>query len=172
VRDSEYIEYVTAKIPWLRKVAHLLCQDWHGADELTQATITQLYVNWRKVRVADNIDGYARAVLVRVFLAERRTGWARRVRVVEELPEVRTSAPDVATQLMVRRALRAVPARQRATLVLRFYCDLTVEQTAQAMGCSVGTVKSQTARGLLSLRDHLAEADEPGAEQVAGPRGA
>ena len=150
--DSEYVEYVPAKNPWLRKVAQLLCQDWHLADDVTQTAITQLYVSWHKVRAADNIDGYARAVLVRVFLSERRKSWSRRVRLVEQLPEQRgmrgsdtqdEDLNDVDIQLTVRAALRAVPHRQRATLVLRFYCDLSVEQTAEALGCSTGTLKGR-----------------------------
>ena len=171
-RDREYVEYVTAKIPWLRKVAQLLCQDWHLADDVTQIAITQLYVSWQKVRAADNIDAYARTVLVRAFLAERRKGWSRRVRVVEHLPEQRgqdqnaKGPADLDRQLDLRHALRAVPPRQRATLVLRFYCDLSIEQTAEALGCSAGTVKSQTARGLASLREHL---PPPGQESARPP---
>jgi len=87
---------------------------------------------------------------VRVFLAERRTGWAARTRLVADPPE--PAAPDVfddADRVTVRAALATVPPRQRAALVLRYYCDLSVEQAAEVMRCSTGNVKSQTARGQL-----------------------
>ena len=153
-RDEEYTAYVTARLPWLQRVAYLLCQDWHRADDLVQVAITRLYVQWRRASGVENIDGYARTVLVRAFLAEQRTAWWRRVSVVGEPPE----QPDQAEQLTdmdLRVALAALPPRQRAAVVLRHYCDLSVEQTADVLNCSSGTVKSQTARGLASLRRAL-----------------
>lgn len=154
--DSDYVEYVTAKLAWLRKVAFLLCQDWDRADDLAQATITRLYIHWRRARAADNLDGYVRTVLVRVFLSERRTRWAR---VALGDPPGDRAAPedDATTRVAVRRALVTVPPRQRATLVLRYYCDLSVDDTAASLGCSVGTVKSQTAKGLAALRTALGD---------------
>jgi DNA-directed RNA polymerase specialized sigma24 family protein len=92
-------------------------------------------------------------VLVRVFLDEQRRGWWR-VLLPGRLPEV--PLPDGAagadTRLLVRRALSRLTPRQRAVLVLRFYHDLPVAQAAEAMGCSAGTVKSQTSRALTALR--------------------
>ena len=156
-RDSEYLEYVTAKSPWLRRIAFLLCQDWHRADDLVQSTITKLYINWPKVAKVDHPDSYARAILVNHFLAEQRSPWWRRVTMTSEPIEV--AAPDAGRQiadldlrLHLGGALAAIPPRQRTALVLRYYCDLSLEQTAQIMGCSVGTVKSQSARGLTAVR--------------------
>ena len=79
-RDDEYTEYISARMMSLRRTAYLLCQDWHRADDLVQAAITKLYVHWSRARAADHIDAYARTVLVREFLGERRSAWARRVR--------------------------------------------------------------------------------------------
>jgi RNA polymerase sigma-70 factor (sigma-E family) len=153
-RDDEYTAYVSARMTSLRRTAYLLCQDWHRADDLVQATITQLYVHW--ARAADHTDAYARTVLVRQFLGERRSAWARRVSLGGRDTEARAvAAVDHDELLDLRAALAAVPARQRATLVLRFSCDLTVEQTARVLGCSAGTVKSQTAKGLAALRRAL-----------------
>lgn len=76
-RDDEYTEYVSARMTSLRRVAYMLCQDWHRADDLVQATITQLYVHWGRARAADHIDAYARTIFVREFLRERRSAWAR-----------------------------------------------------------------------------------------------
>lgn len=151
-RDEEFTAYVTARMAWLRRVAYLLCQDWHRADDLVQSAITRLYVHWRRAAAADNVDGYARTVLVRVFLAEQRGGWWQRVRVVERTPDAVAEPMDHAGGVDLRTALAALPPRQRAAVVLRFYCDLSVEQSADVLGCSAGTVKSQTARGLDALR--------------------
>ena len=100
------------------------------------------------------VDGYARTVLVRVFLAEQRAGWWKRVS-VREPPEPSPDFADRDGDLDLRAALRELAPRQRAAVVLRFYCDLSVEQTAEILNCSTGTVKSQTSRGLAALRQAL-----------------
>jgi RNA polymerase sigma-70 factor (sigma-E family) len=155
--ERRYVEYVSGRLAWLRKVAFLLAQDWHRADDLAQAAITRLYVHWRSASRADNLDGYARRVLVREFLSANRTAWAARVTLYAE-PLGGVGPPpddDPVTRLVVREALAEVPPRQRAALVLRYYCDLSVEETAEILRCSPGTVKSQTARGLAALRRGL-----------------
>ncbi|MGK5554372.1 SigE family RNA polymerase sigma factor [Actinomadura kijaniata] len=151
-REREFTAYAEERLPWLRRLAYLLCGDWHRADDLVQATLMQLFVKWRQARGADSVDAYVRTMLVRVHLGERRGGWASRVWVGGRTPEEAGREVDVASVLDVRDALALVPPRQRAALVLRFYCDLTHEQAAEVLGCSVGTVKSQTARGLDALR--------------------
>ena len=157
-RDEDFTGYVQARLAWLRRVAYLLCQDWQQADDLVQTAITSLYVHWRRASAMEHTDGYARTILVRAFLSERRGGWARRVTLAGALPDVPSVGPDLNDALDVRAALASLPPRQRATLVLRFYCDLNVDQAARVLGCSAGTVKSQTARALASLRRAL----EPG----------
>ena len=97
--------------------------------------------------------------MVREFLSERRSAWARRVNLNVQIPEAAFSMTDHDALLDLRAALAAVPPRQRATLVLRFSCDLNVEQTARVLGCSAGTVKSQTAKGLAALRRSLGPQD-------------
>jgi RNA polymerase sigma-70 factor (sigma-E family) len=166
--DEDFTGYVQARLAWLRRVGYLLCQDWQQADDLVQTAITSLYVHWRRARTMESIDGYARTILVRAFLSERRGGWARRVSLAGALPDRPGQAPDADDALDVRAALAGLPPRQRATLVLRFYCDLNVEQSARVLGCSPGTVKSQTAKALAALRRAL----EPGAGPAgAAPRG-
>jgi len=155
-RDAEFTDYAQARLPWLRRVAYLLCQDWQSADDLVQAAITRLYINWGRARGAASIDAYARTVLVRTFLAERRSAWARRVTLAGGYPDLAAAATDHDIRLDVRAALLSLPPRQRATLVLRFYCDLPVDETAKELGCTPGTVKSQTAKGLIALRRALA----------------
>jgi RNA polymerase sigma-70 factor (sigma-E family) len=157
--DEEYTAYVSGRLTWLRQIAYPLCHDWHRADDLVQTAITRLYVKWRQARLADNLDAYVRTILIRVFLAEQRGGWFSRVRLTSTPTHSAFEGSDSETAMDLRRALAAVPPRQRATLVLRFHCDLDVEQTARALGCSTGTVKSQTARGLATLRSVLGAQD-------------
>lgn len=150
--EREYSDYVAHRLESLRRAAFLLCQDWHRADDVVQNAVTKLYVHWKRVRAADNLDAYAHTVLVREFLAERRGSWASRVFLTAHLRPALVEPPDHAGRISVRQALAKVPPRQRAVLVLRFYCDMSVEEAARVLGCSTGTVKSQTARGLEALR--------------------
>ena len=150
-----YREYVSGRLDRLRRTAYLLCGDWHTADDLVSTALVKLLKHWRRVSAMDNIDAYARRVLLRAWLDERRRPW-RREHARAELPDVPAIARyDVAERMAVVALLAELPARRRAVLVLRFFCDLSVEETAEALGCTTGTVKSQTARGLDTLRTRL-----------------
>jgi len=161
-RDAAFTEYVSARQTWLRRVAYLLCGDWHRADDLVQSSITKLYTQWHRASRADNLDGYARRTLVNTYLNEQRSGWAKWT-ILHRFgggsaagPEpIPATAGDLDLGLDLKEALSQLPPRQRATVVLRFYCDLSIEQTAQMMGCSTGNVKSQSSRGLATLRNLL-----------------
>jgi RNA polymerase sigma-70 factor (sigma-E family) len=166
-RDAEYTEYVAARLSSLRRLAAVLCDDWQRADDLVQAALVKLYVHWGRVRVASHADAYARAVLVREFIHERRSSWAKRVSLSGGVADTPAAAVDHDAALDLRAAVAALPARQRATLVLRFYCDLNVDQSAEILGCSPGTVKSQTARALDAVRRTLGYA--PGADPGGQP---
>ncbi len=157
-RDDDFAEYAAARMLALQRLAVLLCQDSHRADDLVQAAITKLYLHWPKAKAASDIDAYARTILIREFLHERGTSWARRVTLSGQLPDRPAVGHDRDAAIDMQAALATLPPRQHATLVLRFYCDLSVEQAALALGCSPGTVKSQTAKALASLRRSL-EAD-------------
>jgi RNA polymerase sigma-70 factor (sigma-E family) len=167
-RDAGYTEYAEARLPSLRALAAVLCDDWQRADDLVQAALTKLYVHWGRARVADHPDAYARAVLVREFVSERRSAWVRRVRLSDRVADSPAVEVDQDAALDLRAAVAALPARQRATLVLRFYCDLNVDQSAEILGCSPGTVKSQTAKALDAVRRTLGPASTAGSggEQV------
>ena len=162
-RDAEYTEYVAARLSSLRRLAAVLCDDWQRADDLVQAALVKLYVHWGQVRAASHADAYARAVLVREFLHDRRSTWVKRVSLAGEVTDAPAAAVDHDAALDLRAAVAALPSRQRATLVLRFYCDLNVDQAAEILGCSPGTVKSQTARALDAVRRALGPADAGGA---------
>jgi len=165
-RDREFTDYVGARSGWLRRIAFLLCQDWDHSDDLVQAAFTSLYVHWARICGADHLDAYTRTILVRVYLGEQRSGWARKVTLAAWLPEEISEGADQEAALDVRAALAALPARQRATIVLRYYCDLNIDQTATALGCSSGTVKSQTSKGLVALRQAL---EQPAAARTGRP---
>ncbi len=170
-RDAEYTQYVAARLSSLRRLAVVLCGDWQRADDLVQTTLTTLYVHWGRVRAVEHADAYARAVLVREFIHERRSSWSRRVTLSGAVIDGPAATVDQDAVLDLRAAVAALPARQRATLVLRFYCDLNVDQSAQLLGCSPGTVKSQTAKALSALRRALepAPATGPGGRPAAEP---
>ena len=138
----------------LRRTAYLLCGDWHHADDLVQNTLVKLYVAWRRI---DNEvpDAYARRTLMRCFLDERRRPWRRETPVLE-VPDA-AETDGAAIELDIATALNRLTPRQRATVVLRFWADASVAETAAALNCSEGTVKSQTARAIAQLREFLGD---------------
>jgi RNA polymerase sigma-70 factor (sigma-E family) len=163
--EQEFAEYFAARRDAVRRTAFMLCGDWHRADDLAQTAFVALHRKWHKIRDRGALDAYVRRTLVRAMIDETRRPW-RRERSVDELPEVAhpngsgdaTVGDSVATRSALLDGLRRVPPRQRAVLVLRFLEGLDVAATAEALKCSEGTVKSQTARGLTALRDVLGDA--------------
>ena len=130
----------------------LTAGDRHLAEDLTQTALVRLYLAWGRAR-RTRIEAYARRVLVNCFIDHRRRSWVSRERSVEVLPD--TAAPSVHEDAELLEALRDLPPRMRAAVVLRHVEDRSVEDVADALGCSTGTVKSQTARGLDKLRARL-----------------
>ncbi|MGS2615631.1 SigE family RNA polymerase sigma factor [Micromonospora sp. LZ34] len=154
-RDAAFAEYFTARSDAMRGTAYLLCGDWHRAEDLVQTAFVKLYLAWNRVSRHEVLDAYVRQILVRTFLDERRRGWWRRERVGGNDAE-QPAPPDAPEgRLVMLQALAAVPPRQRAVLVLRYWEDLSVDEAAALLGCSAGTVKSQAARGLDTLRGLL-----------------
>lgn len=154
----DFDDFARSRQAHLRRTAHLLCGDWHLAEDLTQTALAKLYAVWRRVRQLESPDGYARRVLYRTFIDEtRRRRWWERTGAGAYQEDVVAPASDPDLRLTLLDALRQLPPRGRAVLVLRFWEDQSVEATAAALGCSVGTVKSQTSRGLGTLRTILAD---------------
>jgi RNA polymerase sigma-70 factor (sigma-E family) len=154
--EDAFRGFALSRRPALRRTAYLLCGDWHQADDLVQAALVKLYVAWPRVRMSGPPDAYAQRILVRCYLDERRRPW-RRESPVEILDHDGPAARPEEELLDLRSALASLPPRQRATLLLRFWLDMSVAQTADALGCSEGTVKSQTARALTTLRELLGD---------------
>ncbi|MER7246745.1 SigE family RNA polymerase sigma factor [Kribbella sp. NPDC000426] len=156
-RDAEYLEYVTAHRGRMLRTARLLASgDTHWAEDLVQVALTRLYVHWSKVRKEDGAARYADRILVNAFLDERRRMWRRRESATEQLYDAASPpSQDPAERLTVLGALAKLPRRQHAVVVLRYFRDFDVHTTAELMGCSEGTVKSQTSRALSTMRELL-----------------
>ena len=151
--EDEYREFVVPRLDRWRRTAYLLCRDWHAADDLVAITLTRLYRSWTRAKQANNLDAYMKAMLTNAFLDEGRRPWRRET--ATEAPPDRAAAspyPAVVDRAELAALLTALPKRQRAVVVLRFYCDMSVAEVAELLGVSEGTVKSQAARGLEILR--------------------
>lgn len=152
--DDEYVEYVHARLAALKRLAQQLCGDEHRADDLVQETITKVFVKWPKIRQVEHMDKYVYAIMVRTHIDDTRRGWFR-VRLVDSPPDHATADRPYEESAVVHAALSELPARQRAAVVLRFLYDLPVNEVADMLGCSVGTVKSQTHQAVIKLRARL-----------------
>jgi RNA polymerase sigma-70 factor (sigma-E family) len=162
--EQEFARYFAARRDAVRRSAYLLCGDWHRADDLAQTAFVALHRRWHKIRDRAALDAYVRRTVVRAVIDESRRPW-RRERFTGDVPEIADTSggrPEigdaVATRTTLVAALHKVPPRQRAVLVLRFLEGLDVSGAANVLGCSEGTVKSQTSRGLDALRAELGAA--------------
>jgi RNA polymerase sigma-70 factor (sigma-E family) len=160
--EAAYREYVTGRLGTLRRTAFLLCHDWHTADDLVSTTITKLYRHWSRAQRFDGLDGYTNQILVNAWRDELRRPWRREwaTDVLSDAEVGSVGAGLVDERLSLLDLLRQLSPRRRAAVVLRFYCDFSIEQTAAVLGCNAGTVKSLTARGLASLRELTSQSDE------------
>jgi RNA polymerase sigma-70 factor (sigma-E family) len=159
-RDREFHAYFEARVAVLRRTAYLLCGDWHRAEDLAQTALAKLYVAWPRIQRDGQVDAYARKIVVRAAIDDSRR-WFRRTEtamgaVPDTVPASGNGVDSVDTAIDVRRALAELPPGQRAAVILRYWEDLPVAETAELLGCSQGTVKSQAAKGLASLRRLLA----------------
>ena len=166
MRDSApagFVDFVVARGSALHRTAVLLTRQEQAAQDLVQIALAKAWQSWS--RIDGNHEAYVRAIMVHEFAS----GWRRRWRTelsTADLPEL--PGDDLGGELTLRQSLMAalatVPPRQRAVIVLRFFHDYTEAATAEAMGTSVGTVKSQTFKALAALRvsDELREDPAPG----------
>ncbi len=156
-RDDEvhaaFSEFATVLTPRLFRTALLMCGDWHLAEDLVQTTLGKLFVSWRKVERADSPEAYARGTLTKTFLSHKR------VRRNSELPSVDVgldrAAPESADRMELFEALRTLPVLDRAVVVLRYWNDRTVAETAAEVGLTEAAVRTRASRALSRLRTEL-----------------
>ncbi len=170
--EEEFREFVAARSAALLRTAYLLAGDWATAEDLLQTALTKTYLAWKRLGEIEAVEPYARRVLVNTATSWWRRRWHGE-KPTEVLPE--RAAPDQLEEQLERdvlwRHVKALPARQRAVLVLRFYEDMSEAQTAALLSISPGTVKSQTSRALTTLRHRLAaEGIEPAVRMPATRR--
>jgi RNA polymerase sigma-70 factor (sigma-E family) len=160
-RADEFAEFVHARSPALHRAAYLMVGDVALAQDLVQEALVKTYAAWGRLRDKGNAEAYCRKAITTTAISWfRRKRWSHE-RPTEELPENGQPGHDdaVAQSQWLWVALQQLPVRQRAAIVLRYYEDLTEAQTAHAMGCAVGTVKSQVSSGIAKLRDLLGDDD-------------
>lgn len=149
---DQFAAFVAGRGPALQRTAYLLTGDWALAEDLLQTALAKAFLAWGRIRHEDP-EGYVRKVLANTHATWWRRKW-RGEAPTEKLPE-RAGADatrHVDDHLVLAQALRALPPRQRAVIVLRFHADLTEVAVATTLGISVGTVKSQTSKALATLR--------------------
>ncbi|MDX6745047.1 SigE family RNA polymerase sigma factor [Actinocorallia sp. A-T 12471] len=151
--DRQFDEFVAHRFPALYRYAYVLTGNQHDAEDLVQEALTRTGVAWSRIRRKDDPEGYVRTTMARI-MANR---W-RRPKLEHLVPGVPETAVDDPGLDRVHEvdgldaALQALPPRMRAVLVLRYFEQLSEEETARALGCSRGTVKSQASRALAKLR--------------------
>jgi RNA polymerase sigma-70 factor (sigma-E family) len=150
LREAELDEYFAARAVAMRRTAYLVVPDWQTAEDMVQATFVKLYLHWPSIRL-ETVDADARRALVNQCLSHLRRH--RRETLTDRVPEA--AAPSSESRLDLTTALALLPPSQRAVVALRFLDDLSVADTAAAMGVAEGTVKSHASRALDTLRRHL-----------------
>jgi RNA polymerase sigma-70 factor (sigma-E family) len=158
-RDTDFTAYLEARQARLLRTAYLLTGDQHQAEDLLQTSLAKLYLAWDKVRDRDSVDAYVRRIMVNENNSVWRRGWRRREWSTDEVPETTPvqDTYDEGVGAEVWRVVQTLPRRARAVVVLRYYEQLTEAETADVLGISVGTVKSQCSRALTTLRDRIGE---------------
>lgn len=152
--EAEYESFVREHRAELVATARHLTGDAHLAEDLVQTALVRLYLAWPRAR-STNVGGYARRILVNCLIDHGRRPWVRRERTGDMLPDRTEPVPDTDVGQALAAAIQTLPTRMRAAVVLRHVEGLSVEETADALNCSTGTVKSQTARALDKLRATL-----------------
>jgi RNA polymerase sigma-70 factor (sigma-E family) len=162
-RDADFAAYLAARQASLLRTAYLLTGNRYDAEDLTQTAFAKLYLSWDKVRDQGSIDGYVRRILVNEHNSLWRRAWKRRehpqdhttfhTAVQDEYDEGRGSA--------LWDLVQTLPRKARAVVVLRYYEEMTEAETAEVLGISVGTVKSQTSRAIATLRERTPQTLNP-----------
>jgi RNA polymerase sigma-70 factor (sigma-E family) len=155
--DEDFAEFVSARWASLYRLAYLLAASPTGAEDLLQTTLEKAYVHWSRIGQMEYAEAYVRRMLANTSVSTHRRAWIRE-RPTEELPQALgdSSEDPVLNRRLLWPLVCALPARQRAVIVLRYYEDLTEAQIADVLGCAPGTVKSQSSAAIGALRRALA----------------
>jgi RNA polymerase sigma-70 factor (sigma-E family) len=165
--DEQFRDFVRSRAAPLHRAAYLLCGDWHLADDLVQEALAKTFRHWRRVQLADSPDAYVRRILVNEV-----NRYFQHLHVPSPIdvtnrghdpadPAHPDASGGLAHREMLLTALLALPNRQRATVVLRYLEGMTEAETAHILGCSKGTVKSQTSRALHTLNHFISRQESP-----------
>lgn len=151
--DDEFDQFVRGQFVALCRTGFLVCGDRHRAEDAAQEALLRVHAKWRRI---DDHRAYARRALLTILVDESRRPW-RRERPTDTLPPAQVADPSAASDDRdeLIRALATLPRRQRACVVLRYYLDLSVADTAGALGIAEGNVKRTTSEGLGALRAAL-----------------
>jgi len=155
-QEREFDEFALARQQRLLRTAYLLCGDWHLAEDLTQNAMAKVYTSWARIQRVDQVDTYVHRILFRTFVDTYRRRRQREI-LSAAVPDVAGAGTASDVRLTLLAALAKVTPRYRAVLVLRFWEDRSVDETAAALGISKGTVKSHSSRGLQQLRSVLGD---------------
>ena len=151
---ADFREFASARATQLFRIAFLMCGDWHEAEDLVQTTLAKMFVSWGRLRGASSADSYARKVMLNAFLSERRLKRSGELPTADfrDLP---APGADADLRIALLTALRRLPPRTRAVVVLRYVEDHSIESVAQLLNATPAAVKSLNARGLARLRQLL-----------------
>ena len=154
--EAGYREFAATRVTQLLRIAYLLCGDSYEAQDLVQTCLAKMYVAWPRIRDPERVDAYARQVLTRAYLSSRRLKRSSEIP-MGRVPDTPGKEVDPDLRLTLFEALRALPPRGRAVVVLRYLEDHSVESVAGLLDMSVPAVRSLNTRALAALRGLLAE---------------
>ncbi|SEH00545.1 RNA polymerase sigma-70 factor, sigma-E family [Nonomuraea solani] len=152
--EHDFGAFVAARATSLLRVAYLACGDQTEAEDLLQTALERTYRQWDRVR-HNSPEPYVRRVIINAAISRARRRAILKIIPMYSPPETPVRATDVDLRHVLMEALRALPPRQRAVIVLRYWEDYSETQTAEVLGCTVGTVKSQTSKAMAKLRTAL-----------------
>lgn len=155
VAPEEFVEFAQATMGELRRTGYLMCGDWHRAEDAAQEALIRRYRNWHRIERREGVRAWAKKTTLRILIDESRRPWRREQPTAELFPTGQSAVPadhSVENREALMTALLSLPPRRRACVVLRYYEDLSVAQTAEVLGCAEGTVKRQTHEALQALR--------------------
>lgn len=162
VDEYAFVNFVDDRQTRLLGFARVLCGHDQDAEDLVQRALVKAYLRWQRIKEMEHPEAYVRQVMLHDYFRGWRRTWRRHETSTETLPE-QTNPPVDPLTSPAWEAVRALPPRQRAVIALRYFEDLSVASTADILGCTEGTVKSQSSRAIATLRRTVSAADLEGA---------